>query len=236
CELYGTVHGVWFLHVRPNYGSRGDAKHAIYDEAELLMHAQNSITRRFLAAIAATCLLAAPVRAQNSQPQAPPATLQQASPVNPRQGPPPPPRRVVPGGKGTIRSTVTLVEIDVQVTDRNGKPIKGLKQEQFTVTEDGKLQQVSTFEYNDIEKIETASAMGEAPITIPLGTVASTEQAKALVHDHRMIVLFFDLTSLQPEDLLRSTRAANKYLQEQMTAADLVGVVAFGNTLKAIAN
>jgi VWFA-related protein len=142
----------------------------------------------------------------------------------------------VPRGKGTIRSTVDLVEIDVQVTDRNGKPIKGLKQEQFTVTEDGKLQQVSTFEYNDIEKIETASAADEAPITVPIGSVASSEPIKAVVHDHRMIVLFFDLTSLQPEDLLRSTRAAQKYLQEQMTAADLVGIVAFGNTLKVIAN
>jgi VWFA-related protein len=36
--------------------------------------------------------------------------------------------------------------------------------------------------------------------------------------------------------LLRSTRAAQKYLQEQMTPADLVAVVAFGNTLKIVAN
>jgi len=57
-----------------------------------------------------------------------------------------------------------------------------------------------------------------------------------MVHDHRMIVLFFDLTSLQPDDLLRSTRAAEKYLREQMTPADLVGIFAFGNTLKVIAN
>jgi VWFA-related protein len=49
-------------------------------------------------------------------------------------------------------------------------------------------------------------------------------------------VLFFDLTSLQPDDLLRSTRAAQKYLQEQMTPADLVGIVVFGNTLKVITN
>ena len=131
---------------------------------------------------------------------------------------------------------MSLVEIDVQVTDRDGKPIKGLKQEQFTVTEDGKPQKVSTFEYNDIEKIETAGAAEEAPITIPIGTVTSPEEIKAVVHDHRMIVLFFDMTSLQPEDLLRSTRAAQKYLREQMTPADLVGVVAFGNTLKVIAN
>ena len=124
----------------------------------------------------------------------------------------------------------------MQVTNRDGKPVKGLKQEQFTVTEDGKPQKISTFEYNDIEQVETAGKGDEAPITVPLGTVTSPEEIKAVVRDHRMIVMFFDLTSLQAEDLLRSTRAAQKYLQEQMTPADLVAVVAFGNTLKVVAN
>ena len=88
CELFGAVHGAGFLHVRSNYGSRGDAKHAIYDAGEFLMRAQNSITNRILAAFATIGLLAAPMGAQNSQPQAPP---QRAAPVNPRQGPTPPP-------------------------------------------------------------------------------------------------------------------------------------------------
>jgi VWFA-related protein len=155
--------------------------------------------------------------------------------LNPRQTPSPPPKPAQ-AAKPSIQSTTSLIEIDVQVTGRDGKPIKGLKQEQFAVTEDGKPQKVSTFEYNDIENIETAGKADEEPITIPIGTVSSPDEIKAVAHDHRMIVLFFDMTSLQPEDLLRSTRAAQKYLQEQMTPADLVGVVAFGNTLKVIAN
>jgi VWFA-related protein len=196
------------------------------------MRAQNTVARRLLALLAVAVLLTAPLGAQNAQPQSP---QQQPPPLDPRQAPAPPPT-TLPRGKGTIHTTVDLVEIDVQVTDRNGKPIKGLQQEQFSVTEDGKAQKVSTFEYNDIEKIETAGAAGESPITVPIGSVASSEPIKAAAHDHRMIVLFFDLTSLEPEDLLRSTRAAEKYLREQMTLADLVGVVSFGNTLKVIAN
>jgi VWFA-related protein len=199
------------------------------------MGARHSIRYRLLAALAAASLvsvpLSAPVGAQSSQPQT------QAVPVNPRQGPAPPPtNKPVPGGKATIRSTVNLVEVDVQVTNRDGKPVKGLKKEQFSITEDGKAQKISTFEYNDIEQIETAGKGDEAPLTVPLGTVTPPGEIKAVVRDHRMIVLFFDLTSLQAEDLLRSTRAAQKYLQEQMTPADLVGVVAFGNTLKIVAN
>jgi VWFA-related protein len=193
------------------------------------MGAQKTIRRRILAALAAVSLLGAPLGAQSPQPQ--------VVPVNPRQGPQAPPTaKQVPRGKATIRSTVSLVEIDVQVTNRDGKPVKGLKQEQFSVTEDGKPQKISTFEYNDIEQVETAGKGDEAPIMVPLGTATTPEEIKAVVRDHRMIVLFFDLTSLQAEDLLRSTRAAQKYLQEQMTPADLVAVVAFGNTLKIVAN
>jgi len=202
------------------------------------VRALKSIRHRVLAALAAASLFSAPVAvpwgAQSSQPQ---AQQPQVVPVNPRQGPPPPPSaKTAPGGKATIRSTVSLVEIDVQITNRDGKPVKGLKQEQFSVTEDGKPQKISTFEYNDIEQVETAGKRDEALITVPLGTVASPEEIKAVVRDHRMIVMFFDLTSLQAEDLLRSTRAAQRYLQEQMTPADLVAVVAFGNTLKVVAN
>jgi VWFA-related protein len=193
------------------------------------MRAQNKFARSLLALFGVAALLTSTLRAQNSQPQ------QQSPQVDPRQAPAPP-LTPLPRGKGTIRSTVDLVEIDVQVTDRNGKPIKGLKQEQFAVTEDGKAQKVSSFEYSDIEKIESAGATDLEPITVPIGSVASSEPIKTAAHDHRMIVLLFDLTSLQPEDLLRSTRAAEKYLREQMTPADLVGVVAFGNTLRVIAN
>jgi VWFA-related protein len=207
------------------------------------MVSQDSVIRRSLSILAAICLLIAPLHAQNAQPQTSPQPAspqpvapQQAPPVNPRQGPPAPPPAAVPRGKATIRSTVSLVEVDVQVTDRDGKPIKGLKQEQFEVTEDGKIQKVSTFEYNDIERVETAGTSSEAPITVPIGTLTAPDEMKAVIHDHRMIVMFFDMTSLQPEDLLRSTRAAQKYLHDQMTPADLVGVVAFGNTLKVIAN
>jgi VWFA-related protein len=206
------------------------------------MAAKRIIGRRVLAAVAAASLFVAPLGAQSSQSQTQPTQQQppqqaQQIPVDPRQGPPPPPsNKPAPSGKATIRSTVSLVEIDVQITNRDGKPVKGLKQEQFSITEDGKPQKISTFEYNDIEQIETAGSGDTAPVTVPLGTVSTPEEIKAVVRDHRMIVLFFDLTSLQPDDLLRSTRAAQKYLQEQMTPADLVGIVVFGNTLKVITN
>ena len=201
------------------------------------MSALRTTWRQALAGLAAASLVCAPLSAQSASApaQAPSQAQPQAVPVNPRQGPAPPPKAPA-RSRTTIRSTVSLVEIDVQVTDRDGKPVKGLTQSQFTVTEDGKAQKISTFEYNDIEQVETAGKGDSAPVTVPLGTVTTPQEIKAVVRDHRMIVMFFDLTSLEQDDLLRSTRAAQKYLNDQMTPADLVAVVVFGNTLKVVAN
>src|SRR3984957_10886237 len=72
---------------------------------------------------------------------------------NPQQpAPPPAPPQVSANQKGAIRAAVNLVEVDIEVTDRNGKPLKGLRQDQFSISEDGKDQKVSTFDYYDVEK------------------------------------------------------------------------------------
>ncbi len=158
---------------------------------------------------------------------------------NPQQPPPPPPPpapQVSPNDKGTIRSAVELVQVDVEVTDKDGKPIKGLRQDQFTVAEDGHEQKISSFDYYDVEKIEKAEAADTAPVTIAIGSVAAPEEVRQQVRDRRLIVLFFDLSSLQPQDLTRSTTAAKRFLRDQMSAADLVGVLAFGNQLHVIAD
>ena len=46
----------------------------------------------------------------------------------------------------TFRSTTRLVQVDVVVTDKAGNPITGLKQDDFTVFQDGKPQPVRAFE------------------------------------------------------------------------------------------
>jgi VWFA-related protein len=137
-------------------------------------------------------------------------------------------------GMAPIRSYVDLVLIDVRVTDKSGKPILGLKPEQFSLTEDGHPQKISSLDYNDIEGIEKAGVGNAYPIVVPMGTVPppKPESVRAAVRDHRLIVLYFDLTALHPDDLLRSQEAAQNYVREQMSPADLVALAVFGNQLK----
>jgi VWFA-related protein len=47
-----------------------------------------------------------------------------------------------------------------------------------------------------------------------------------------LIGLFFDMTSMQPLEQARAQEAAVKWIQSQMTAADLVGVMTFGSKFK----
>ena len=51
------------------------------------------------------------------------------------------------------------------------------------------------------------------------------------LRDHRLIVMFFDLTSMQPDDLERSQQAARNYIEHQMQPADLVAVLSLDSSL-----
>jgi VWFA-related protein len=201
---------------------------------------------RFLALLAISSLLlpAAPAQQQGTtQKQTPPPAQQTTPPpaqndnsnvVNIHQTPPPPPPDAPKGfGKNGITQNVDLVQIDATVVDKNGAPIKGLKKENFQLTEEGKAQAITGIDYYDVEKIETAGTTEDAePITIDLKTANNPELLRPIVREHRMMVLFFDLTSMAPEDLLRSTDAAMKFLKTQMTPADLVAIVTFGTQFR----
>jgi len=127
-----------------------------------------------------------------------------------------------------------LVLTNVVARDtKTGELVRGLKQSDFHIYENGKQQQVSTF---DFESVEMAAPLNETTIS---GLAAGTSGSKAAVavrpedlRNHRLIVMFFDLTSMQPEDLDRSVEAAQEFLRSKMQPADLVALVSLGNTFK----
>jgi len=118
---------------------------------------------------------------------------------------------------------------------KTGELVKGLKASDFTVLEGGKKQEISTF---DFQSVDMAAPLNEATVT-GLAAGASGPGSKAVVvakpeelRNHRLIVMFFDLTSMQPEDLDRAVEAAKDFLNKKLQAADLVALVSLGDTLK----
>lgn len=59
---------------------------------------------------------------------------------------PAPAQNAAPSGQPTLRINSRAVLVDVVVTDRNGNPVRGLKQDAFKVAEDGAPQNLSFFE------------------------------------------------------------------------------------------
>ncbi|MGD0962419.1 MAG: VWA domain-containing protein [Candidatus Acidiferrales bacterium] len=146
--------------------------------------------------------------------------------------------QVPPSSQPVLRSSSDLVRIDVEVTDRSGKPVKNLKADQFAITDDGQGQRISIFSYEDIEAVETASETDTKPIVIAVDSPsdAAAQNAGEQARDRRMLVLFFDLTSLGPDDLIRAHDAAVKFVKQQMTKADLVSVVVFSSNLHVLSD
>jgi VWFA-related protein len=160
----------------------------------------------------------------------------QQSTSNPATPAPAPPssQELAPNQTPAIRASSDLVRLDVEVTDKSGKPVKGLTPEQFTISENGQAQKISVFTFQDIEKMETAKENDTKSIVVAIdspNTPAAAEAVSEQVRDRRMLVLFFDLTSMQTDDIARGHDAALKFVQKQMTSADLVSIVVYSARL-----
>jgi len=139
-------------------------------------------------------------------------------------------------GGYVLKMNGELVLTNVVARDaKTGELVLGLKKSDFSIYENGKQQQIDTF---DFESVDKATPLNEATVSgLAAGGSVSGGKAAAVarpedLQNHRLIVMFFDLTSMQPEDLDRSVQAAQEFLRTKMQAADLVALVSLGDTLK----
>src|SRR5271170_5227537 len=177
---------------------------------------------------------------QQSGSQAAPVVVAPPAPARAPQQQTPAQQAAAHQSSAVLRSSSDLVRIDVEVTDKSGKPIKGLTANQFTITDEGKPQAITSFSFADIEAIETATADETKPIVVAVDNDGpnspSADAISDALRDRRLIVLFFDLTSMQTDDLIRAHDAADKFVKHQMTKADVVAVVVFSTRINVLAN
>ena len=137
----------------------------------------------------------------------------------------------------TFRASANLVIVTVFVRDSQGRPVGGLTKDDFVVTENGKPQTVRVFEFQQIEQAAPGEARLEAEAE-PTRAAAQEPQTGAVLpvryRDRRLIVLYFDWTSLDEEQQVRAKEAAEEWIRTKMTPADLVRIVAFGSRLRVV--
>ena len=148
-----------------------------------------------------------------------------------------------------FRGDVNLIVVDVVVRDRSGAIVRGLTANDFEIREDNRPQQVVSF---NVEEVTTTVPSGQVVpqvLTAGVGPSDSKTDAAATTSPpvaepitredlagRRLIVLLFDLSSMQAEELVRAGRAAVEYVDKQMAAADLVAIATIDTTLKVVSD
>lgn len=139
----------------------------------------------------------------------------------------------------TFRATVRLIVQPVSVKDKQGQPILGLTAKDFIVTEDGQPQEIAFVEYQALDDTllappTIAASRPTVPVPATNGVSPVTPERVAVpvpgdtrYRGRRLLVLYVDLYQMPFFDQIRTFSDAIKFVTTQMTAADLVSVLAF---------
>ncbi len=135
-----------------------------------------------------------------------------------------------------LHVTSELVLVNVIARDKKGNLIRGLKKEDFTVTEDGKRQEISTFDFENVDQLPTAgpeeTTVTGAAASTPAGLLHSSNAIPLDARDRRLMLLFFDFSGMDPEQIERAVDSAKKFVKEKMMPADMIALVSLSTNMR----
>lgn len=126
-----------------------------------------------------------------------------------------------------VKISTALIQVDVTVTDKDGKVVTDLKPEEFEVYENGQKQAITNFSFiSAAPQIQTSPTpkpdKKEAGVPLPPVPV-KPEQVR------RTIALVVDDLGLSFESIYYVRRSLKKFVDEQMQPNDLVAVIRTGS-------
>jgi VWFA-related protein len=127
-----------------------------------------------------------------------------------------------------LRATTRLVLADAVVTDKDGKLVTGLTAKDFTVLEDGKAQQVTTFSF------ERPAQMNRALLSrrVQLPPNVTTDRPEYRVPSGAPVIVLIDALNTQAQDQARARLALLKYLNTQLKPGQPIAVYTLGSSLR----
>ncbi len=128
-----------------------------------------------------------------------------------------------PQDSDTLRIDTELVQIDVVVTDKQGKLVNDLKREDFQLNEDGKPQQLSHFSVGTAGR--QATWLRTAPKTEASGKSGSPAPNAPVFTAGRYLVLAVDDLHLAPGNLMQAKQSLVKFLDQQTGANDQLALI-----------
>lgn len=134
-----------------------------------------------------------------------------------------------------------MVVVDITVRDRKGNLVENLTAQDFKIYEDGVPQSIVTFAAEKVplgpppEAPASGSAQASAAAAVVnLGLNPEKAVKRMDLSGKRLIILFFDLSSLDSEYLIRSVDAARDFLNTQTGPQDLLAIATYSSTLSLV--
>ena len=134
-----------------------------------------------------------------------------------------------------IQVSSELVLVNVVARDKKGNLVRDLKKGDFTLLEDGKKQEIATFDFEKVDELATAGPAEAAVSGVAGGALLSArKQAEPSLdaRDRRLTLLFFDFSAMDPEQIDRSVDAAKKFVDTKMQPADLMALVSLATNMR----
>lgn len=131
-----------------------------------------------------------------------------------------------------VRISTSLIQIDVTVTDKNGKIVTDLKPEDFEVYENKEKQNITNFSF-----VSTGAEAEPAPPASKEKSPTSAVLPPATLRPEqvrRTVALVVDDLTLSFESVYYVRRALKKFVDEQMQDGDLVAIIRTGGGIGAL--
>ncbi|MES1240728.1 MAG: VWA domain-containing protein [Acidobacteriota bacterium] len=106
---------------------------------------------------------------------------------------------------------VNVVNVDVHVTDRNGRPVAGLKRDDFEVYEDGRRVKVTNFEAITVEDEPASAATSPAA---PAPEPARAKAPEVAPEDRLHLIVYVDNFNLDPIHRTRVLEQVRAFLKD----------------------
>ena len=121
-----------------------------------------------------------------------------------------------------VRISTTLIQIDVTVTDKQGKIVTGLRSEDFEIFENKEKQEITNFSF------VPAGSETSKPVVKNTGENSLPTAPVKPEQVRRTIALVVDDLTLARENIYFVRKSLRKFVDEQMRDGDLVAIVRTG--------
>ena len=139
----------------------------------------------------------------------------------------------VPAQQATFQTGAQLVVETVVVKDKSGNPVEGLTAKDFVVLEDGTPQVIKFFDHQTLPVGNGAETPQSPPLPevvpllkkLPRTQIAAEKPGDNRYKDRRLMILYFDMTTMPPPDQLRAIKAAQQFIRNTMKASDRIALM-----------